>query len=303
MSKYIDGTQLRNGFFAAADNLEKHKELLNSLNVYPVADRDTGVNMALSMKKTASALPLSGTPAQMSEAAYYNLLEFAHGNSGTILTLFFEGFSSEMPRKEKLSGRDLALAVKAGADSAFTGVSQPMDGTILSVASQSARAGISMLEFTENADDILMHIVDEAHACLKQTAFQNPVLRPLGVVDSGALGFCLVMDGFLSTVVPDHPPLPYPSFHLPDVPMPTDETLHYRFCTEMVLNFHDTNQQETLRSIIEPMGEHFFLIARESICKIHIHTDKPDDVIRTAEKFGIIKSRKIDDMTKPIGRK
>lgn len=300
MSKYIDGMQIRNGLLAAADNLEKHKNLLNSLNVYPVADRDTGVNMALSMKKTAAALPPSGSPAEMSEAAYYNLLEYAHGNSGTILTLFFEGLSSEMPRKEKLSGSDLALAVKTGADTAFTGVSQPMDGTILSVASQSARAGISMLEFTENAGDILMHIVDEAHACLKQTAFQNPVLRPLGVVDSGALGFCLVLDGLLSAVMPDLPPMPYPSFHLPDVPMPSAETLHYRFCTELVLNLHDTEQQDVLRTRLEPMGEHFFLIVRESLCKVHVHTDKPDDVIDIAEQFGTVKSKKIDDMTRQV---
>lgn len=301
MSKYIDGIQLRNGLCAAAENLEKHKNLLNNLNVYPVADRDTGVNMALSMKKTAAALPLLGTPAEMAETAYYNMLEYAHGNSGTILTLFFEGLSAKMPEKDKITGRDLALAVKSGADTAFTGVSHPMDGTILSVASQSARAGISMLEFTENAGDILMHIVDEAHACLKQTAFQNPVLQPLGVIDSGAFGFCLMLDGLLSVVMPDFTPIPYPSFHLPDVPVPSAETLHYRFCTELVLNLYDTAQQEVLRTRLEPMGEHFFLIARETLCKIHVHTDKPDEVIDIAEKFGTLKSKKIDDMARQMG--
>lgn len=296
MSEYINGLQLRRGILAAADMLEKYKEILNNLNVFPVADKDTGVNMYISLRKTSAGLPEAGTPSEILHAVYYNLLEYSHGNSGTILTMFFEGLSSAVPSSEVISGRDFALAFKAGADTAYSGVSSPMSGTILSVASKCAQAGVSILDFTDNTGEILLRISEEARNSLIKTAVQNPVLKPLGVVDAGAFGFCLILDGILSSIVPGAAPIDYPEYIMKGAPAPENEISSCRYCTEAVLRMNHSDRADALREQIAPLGDCFMFIKGDSLCKLHIHTDTPEKVIETVEKYAEIVSSKVDDM-------
>lgn len=305
MSFEVDGKQIYNSFMHASEILQREKDKLNTLNLFPVADRDTGVNMALTIKKTADHLPDIGTPAEILEAAYLNLLEFSHGNSGTILTLFFGGFRKAIPDKNIISGRDLAEAIKNGADTAFSGIANPMPGTILSVASRSAEAGMSMLEITEDTGQIMKRICDEAHAALMQTPFQNQVLMPYQVVDSGALGFCLVMDGFLSGIAPELHVTPYPALRFPDE-SDSEESgsgaaeLPYRYCTEFVININAGVDPEILRQEVEPLGDYFVLATSDSLCKVHIHTNIPEKILSIASKYGTVKSSKVDDMLQQL---
>ncbi|MDO4481185.1 MAG: DAK2 domain-containing protein [Bacillota bacterium] len=296
MSENINGLQLSRGIIAAADMLEKYKEILNSLNVFPVADRDTGVNMYISLRKTADRLPESGTPSEILYAVYDNLLEYSRGNSGTILTLFFEGLSSALPESDVITGRDFALAFKAGADTACSGVSSPANGTILSVAAKCAQAGVSLLDFSDSAEEIIKRISDEARSSLIKTAVQNPVLKPLGVVDSGAFGFCLILDGILSAVAPESEPYAYPEFIMKGVPDSENKISSCRYCTEAVFRLNNPGYSDSLREQLAPMGNCFMFIKGASLCKLHIHTDSPDDVLETAAKYAEIISSKVDDM-------
>lgn len=327
MSVVLNGTQLRCGYINAAECLEEKKEILNKLNLFPVADRDTGVNMCRSLRKVADYLAEESeassetetSPAEVAEMAYMQLLEHALGNSGTILTLFFEGFSAGIPADAPtLTGLQLANAFLKGAENTMENVPDPVNGTILSVALQSAKAGVSIAEIKNDAAAVLHRIVDEAYAALMQTANQNPVLRPYKVADSGAYGFCLILEGFLKAVsdndISESKPLPI----LPDIDALTctadsadsagsagsqlqnqqlqDQQLQYRYCTEFVLVPFENADMDKLASILEPMGDHFLHVSNSQFFKVHIHTNEPDEVFRKSSAYGTLRSKKVDDM-------
>ena len=162
-----------------------------------------------------------------------------------------------------------------------------------------------MLEITEDAGQIMKRICDEAHAALMQTPFQNQVLMPYQVVDSGALGFCLVMDGFLSGIAPELDVNPYPALRLPAESRSegsgSDEAvLPYRYCTEFVMNINAGVDPEILRQEVEPLGDYFVLATSDSLCKVHIHTNIPEKTLSIASKYGTVKSSKVDDMLQQI---
>ncbi len=297
MSKTVNCQQLRTAFQLAAENLKSHKDVLNHLNIFPVADKDTGINMARTLEKTAENISVSDTPAQVAEDAYMQLLEHSYGNSGTILALFFEGFAYGLPADtDTISGRDLAFAYLKGAETAMNGVEKPMAGTILTVAIQSAQAGISLTEMTEDVSQIFYRITEEAHAALMQTAQQNPVLQPYHVVDSGAYGFCLILDAFLKCFAPELPMIPYGELLLPDAPAPAETDILYRYCTELVLTVSADADLPQMDQRLRPLGNCYLRAGREEINKIHIHTNQPDEVLLIASEYGIIRSKKLDDM-------
>ncbi len=299
MSSTISHQQLRDAFSLAADHLKLHTETLNHLNLFPVADKDTGINMARSLEKTAAHLTVTGTPAQVAEDAYMQLLEYACGNSGTILTLFFEGFAYGLPAEaETISGHQLADAYMKGAENALNGVSEPMNGTILSVAMQSARAGVSLTEITDDAGQVFFRITEEAHASLMQTAQQNPLLRPYHVVDSGAYGFCLILDAFLKSFAPDCPAVPYGTLHLPDAlhSQELEQELLQRFCVELVFEPFDCADLNLLDSQLHGLGDCYLHAGTSQLRKIHIHTNEPDRVYQIVSEFGTVRTQKTDDM-------
>lgn len=298
MSFTIDFQQFRCAYQLAAENLKQQKDMLNHLNIFPVADKDTGINMARSMERTAANLISTGTPAQVAEDAYMQLLEYSCGNSGTILALFFEGFAYGLPTDaETVSGSQLAHAYLRGAENAVNGVRDPMAGTMLTVAMQSAQAGISLTEVTDSAAQIFYRITEEAHAALMQTAQQNPVLRPYGVVDSGAYGFCLILDAFLHSFAPELNPVPYGTLHLPDTPSEESKTILFRYCTELVLIPSADTDFALLDSCLRALGDCYLRAGSDFMTKIHLHTNQPEEVISIVSGYGSIRSQKVDDMS------
>lgn len=324
MSVVLNGTQLCCGYIYAAEYLEEKKEILNKLNLFPVADRDTGVNMCRSLRKVADHMTehLKNTkqstetsPAVIAEMAYMQFLEHARGNSGTILTLFFEGFSAGIPADtHDLTGLQLASAFLKGAENAMENVPDPVNGTILSVALQSAKAGVSIAEIKNDAAAVLHRIVDEACAALMQTANQNPVLRPYKVIDSGAYGFCLILEGFLKAATDMDISESKPLSILNDIDALTcsadsadsvgsvgsvdsaDSQLQYRYCTEFVLVPFENADMDKLASSLEPMGDHFLHVSNSQLFKVHIHTNEPEEVFRKSSAYGTLRSQKVDDM-------
>lgn len=297
MAFHINGNQLKAAFTEAAIRLTNEKDTLNKLNIFPVADKDTGINMALSMEKTAAHISSCGCPAEVADDAYMQLLEYSHGNSGTILTLFFEGFSFGLPADTgEVSGSQFAAAMLKGAENALNGVDEPMAGTILTVAMQSARAGVSLAEVTDNAAAVIDRIVQESRAALLQTAHQNPVLKPFHVVDSGAYGFCLILDAFRSSIAPELPEVPYPPFILPDTELQEESVILYRYCTEFILEPSENANLQQLEQQLKALGDCFLLAGKSQLKKIHIHTQHPQQVLAIAGAYGAVRNSKVDDM-------
>lgn len=300
MSQKITGLQIAKGLKKAAYNLTQHKDLLNQLNIFPVADKDTGVNMAHSMEEAVKYLSDGQleSPKQLLEEVYFQLLEHGHGNSGTILTLFFEGFSFHLPQTATISGLEFAKAFKEGANTAYAAVTKPKDGTILTVATQCANAGLSVTEVTEDLSILFDRMTDEARCALLQTAYQNSALRERHVVDSGAFGFCLILDGFVESILPSMPKVDYPTFLLPDSNIVADEDFTDRYCTEAVLVLVDDANLEEMDSRLKTMGSHYLCASGKDLCKIHIHTEWPEEILNVLSHYGTLKSKKIDDMKK-----
>lgn len=300
MSFFITGNQLKTAFTEAAVRLKTEKDTLNKLNIFPVADKDTGINMALSMEKTAAHISSCGCPAEVADDAYMQMLEYSHGNSGTILTLFFEGFAFDLPADTaEVSGSQFAAAMLKGAENAMNCVENPMAGTILTVAMQSARAGVSLSEMTDDAGEVICRITEEARSALLQTAYQNPVLQPYHVVDSGAYGFCLILDAFRSSIAPEKPETDYPPFILPDTEQPANSTLLYRYCTEFVLEPAESADLAELETALKSMGDCFLMAGKDQLKKVHIHTQQPEQVLALAAACGTVRSTKVDDMLAP----
>lgn len=306
MSSIITCDNLLIGLEKSRNLLLENHQLLNELNYFPVADKDTGTNMAVSFQKSCDSIfekKEYSTPKEIIESLVNALILFGHGNSGTILTMFFDGFLCSLPDTPSLNGTDISNAFSSGSQSAYDAVVNPMMGTILSVARDAANAALSISDATNDAGIVINRIVTEAHASLSRTAFINPVLKDKKICDSGAYGFCLILDGlFLSIFSEDSlPPYDLRFLQVSDRDNNVDDLddlhLEYRFCTEFVLTLNDRSGSALLESRISGMGDCFLMINKESVVKIHIHTNEPEKVLEYASEFGNLTSTKIDDMT------
>ncbi|NLD18966.1 MAG: DAK2 domain-containing protein [Clostridiales bacterium] len=301
MCELIGAEQVRNGLRFALRNLKSEKDNLNALNLYPVADKDTGTNLVHSMSLTLDNLPQEDSASAVFKDVSDLLLEYAYGSSGTILNLFFEGFAEGLQDKEYLSGTDLARAFDAGVQRAVYGVEKPENGTILSVGRQSAEAGLSVLEITEDASVVWKRITEEGHAALQLTPTQNPRLKGSGVMDSGAYGLCLILDGFLESFEPEAVKIPYPDLIFPDSKKNGESGgALYRYCTEFVVRLGDIAALEEIKGSIAELGNCFLCASNGDSVKVHIHTNKPEEVLELASKIGKLHSQKIDDMERQM---
>ena len=289
--KTINAEKLLSGLQFSSQLLFENQNTLNELNFFPVADKDTGTNMAVSFQKTIiEALSAShSSPKDLMESVYFGMLNNGHGNSGTILTMFFEGFYYALPDASVITASDLAKAFAAGSDRAQCGVSNPIDGTILSVAKAAAEAGLSVAEISDDSSLIWHRITSEAHIALSFTAVRNPVLKKYKVIDSGAFGFCLILDGIHKVLCPTEKLPEYQmQFFRPDLTEnETDSSkkeLRYPFCTEFVMKMHSSADINAFEQKIRPLGDCFLMIKKDQIIKIHIHTEIPDKILSEAEK-------------------
>ena len=288
-----------NGLEASCRLLEENRERLNKLNYFPVADKDTGTNMALSMRKAMEYVLSCGcghTPLELLEAYYDGLLEYGHGNSGTILTMFAEGFFEFIPAGKTVSGKDLAVAVSGAAAHAKDGVARVKDGTMLSVTADAARAGLSIAELTDDPAVIWHRICEEAHAALKMTAVRNSVLRQYGIVDSGALGMCLILDGLHSVLLPGEDIPPYDISETPVTSGAAPEELKYPYCTELLIEKNPSANAGELEKNCAPFGDCLLCVENAGKIKIHIHTDVPQRIKQFASQYGTLIAEKIEDM-------
>ncbi len=308
ISTHIDGNALANAIVSGIHRVITEQETLNQINVFPVADGDTGTNLSLSL---GAALPLLkreddkhlGT---MLAALADALLDGARGNSGAIMAQFFQGMSDSAGEISRFTTYTFGKAVQSGSDYAHDALSNPREGTILSVISAFA-ASVHRQSIDGNEDKfgvVLKNAVEHVEKALQQTPEQLDVLKKAGVVDAGAKGFVALLAGAADYLL--HGRMhEEPDLHdiVSDENLMTagdDTDSAYRYCTECIITGTDIDRRK-LREKLSELGDSLVLAGTKRKAKIHIHVNDPDDVFQLAAEYGELTGEKADDMHRQLG--
>lgn len=300
-----------------AINLSNFKEEINQLNVFPVPDGDTGTNMNLSMQSGVKAVNQLNTEniSEILQAYVRGLLMGARGNSGVILSQLFKGFADELMSCEtEINQLDFAKALEAGVERAYKAVTNPVEGTILTVAKDTAQK-VKVSADSEMSIEALMEVmVDEAKASLDRTPDLLAVLKEVGVVDSGGKGLLTIYEGFLKaikgeTILEIHPEnmteQSIQATHDKAVQsFMNSEDIEFGYCTEFFVELTETKQAENpfneddFRSKLATYGDSLLVAATDNIVKVHVHTEQPGLVLSEALKYGDLAKIDIENMRK-----
>ena len=307
--KSLDGIKFAEMVQMGAHHLYQNASYVDSLNVFPVPDGDTGTNMNLSMtsgaKETeANVVEHIGKTAQ---ALSKGLLMGARGNSGVILSQLFRGFGKTIEKEATIDAKMLAAAFQGGVDTAYKAVMKPVEGTILTVAREAAAKGVEVAETTDNLIELMEAFVAEAKASLNRTPELLPVLKEVGVVDSGGQGLLFIYEGFLASLKGEALPekndaslddLINAEHHRVQDFMNTED-IEFGYCTEIMVRFEVDKEpfsEEQFRNELNPMGDSLLVISDDEIAKVHIHTETPGAVLSAGQKYGSLMKIKVDNM-------
>lgn len=307
----LDGKRFAEMILQGADHLSNNAKLVDALNVFPVPDGDTGTNMNLSITSGAKEVRnhQSEHIGKVGQALSKGLLMGARGNSGVILSQLFRGFSKSIESKATITAIEFADALQAGVDTAYKAVMKPVEGTILTVAKDAARAAVIASE-TESSIDKLMEItLKEAEASLKRTPDLLPVLKEVGVVDSGGQGLVFVYEGFLAILKGEKLEINANRLSMDDLVNAehhknvqshiNTEDIEFGYCTEFMVRFEDgkkTFDEEVFRNDLSGFGDSLLVIADDDLAKVHIHAEHPGDVLSYGQKYGNLINMKIENM-------
>ncbi|OYN66798.1 DAK2 domain-containing protein [Bacillus safensis] len=308
----LDGRSFAKMILAGAHHLSQNAQIVDALNVFPVPDGDTGTNMNLSMTSGAKAVEETNTDhiGKVGVALSKGLLMGARGNSGVILSQLFRGFSKHIEQKETIDAKEFALALQAGVDTAYKAVMKPIEGTILTVAKDAAKKAVAVSAAEDQIDRVLELTIEEARASLDRTPDLLPVLKEVGVVDSGGKGLLCVYEGFLASLRGEE--LPPKSASLPTLKelvsaehhksaqshMNTED-IEFGYSTEFMVKFEDDKQsfdENAFREDLSEFGDSLLVVSDDTLAKVHIHAEQPGDVLSYAQRYGSLINMKIENM-------
>lgn len=313
----ISASQFQQMVQAGANRLHANAEYVNSLNVFPVPDGDTGTNMNLSMTSGAKAVSDSRSEkvGELATILSKGLLMGARGNSGVILSQLFRGFAKQIPDVTTLNAADLAAALHHGVETAYKAVMKPVEGTILTVAREAARAGERRLKDSDDCIEVMTAVVKGAKRSLAKTPDLLPVLKEVGVVDSGGQGLLFIYEGFLAALTGDVTDLdtyePSPAemdemvnaeHHRSVQGQLATEDITFGYCTEIMVQIGEgptVDSQfdyDTFRNYLNELGDSLLVVNDDEIIKVHVHTEHPGEVMNYGQKFGSLIKIKVDNM-------
>ncbi|MCO8147134.1 DAK2 domain-containing protein [Bacillus subtilis] len=307
----LNGRTFAEMILAGAQNLSQNASAVDALNVFPVPDGDTGTNMNLSMTSGAREVEQMDTDdiGKVGSALSKGLLMGARGNSGVILSQLFRGFSKSIETKKEINALEFAAALQAGVDMAYKAVMKPVEGTILTVAKDAAKKAMILAEKENDITALMIAVTEEAEASLNRTPELLPVLKEVGVVDSGGKGLLCVYEGFLASLkgetVPQKAVLPSlddmvsAEHHKSAQSMMNTEDIEFGFCTEVMVRLDQTKREfdeGTFRQDLSQFGDSLLVIADESLAKVHIHAEEPGNVLNYAQHYGELIKIKIENM-------
>ncbi len=310
----LDGVALSNMIANGAANLSQNADYVDSLNVFPVPDGDTGTNMNLTMTSGAKEVAAMNTSdvAEVSSKFARGLLMGARGNSGVILSQLFRGFGKAVEGKTELTTIDFAEALKRGVDTAYKAVMKPVEGTILTVAREAADEALLASESTSDFTEFMKRVIVEAKASLDRTPDLLPVLKEVGVVDSGGQGLLVIYEGFLASL--EGKELEKPHTPVMDALVEAEhhahaaqgfmstEDIEFGYCTEIMVRFQEDKLKDTpfnedaFRNELSELGDSLLVVADEELLKVHVHVETPGEVITKGQRFGELVAVKIENM-------
>ncbi len=291
---------------SAANALDSEKTEINNLNVFPVPDGDTGINMSLTMKPAREVQVEPGVLSECAGRVANRLLRAARGNSGAILSLFFRGMAKSFEGKETADTQDVAKAIRSGTNEAYRAVSKPSEGTILTVMRGTADAAEAQSEkYRGKPEEFFEHLVNSAEEVLEQTPEMLPVLKQANVVDAGGQGFVTMLKGMLASlqgndVVSSNQGEGEAPAESADFGAFDTASITFAYCTECIVSksdeFRGEGTAEPFKQLISPLGDSMVFVDDEEIIKLHIHTNDPGLVLSEAVKYGSLDTVKIENM-------
>ncbi|MBE0481181.1 MAG: DAK2 domain-containing protein, partial [Dehalococcoidia bacterium] len=294
----LSGRDVRQMFRAATRWLERSARYINSLNVFPVPDGDTGINMLLTMRAAMDEATRSGdtSAASVTQAMAKGSLMGARGNSGVILSQILRGLASGCEGKDTFRSRDLAEALRKSVDLAYRGMSKPVEGTILTVIREVAESADKSSE--SSPDDILAAVkamVEQARVSVEKTPTLLPVLRQAGVVDAGGQGLYVILEGALRYLLGQDEDSECGPQEV-EITGSIDTTeVGYGYCTEFLLEGSKLDI-DAVRRKLNVIGDSVLVVGDESRIRVHIHTLDPGAVLSFATSLGTLRQIKVDNM-------
>lgn len=311
----INGTDFTAMVLAGAKRLGDHAEHVNSLNVFPVPDGDTGTNMNLTMTAGVAELNNNGSGGLGSRANTLSkgLLMGARGNSGVILSQLFRGFARYSSSYEELNAIQFAAALQSGVDTAYKAVVKPVEGTILTVAKEAAKHAVHQARRTTDIVDLMADVLAKAKEALANTPEQLPVLKQVGVVDSGGQGLVYIYEGFMEQLTGKAKPIDsmpaqlkagsvtaftavHPAEHhdaTAQAKLDTED-IEFLYDMEFFINRtlggvpHANFDEDQFRKALSLNGDSIIVIADDEVIKVHVHSKAPGEVLNLALKYGEI---------------
>ncbi|KHE69269.1 DAK2 domain-containing protein [Halobacillus sp. BBL2006] len=310
----LDGKTLAEMILQGAHHLKKNSQMIDALNVFPVPDGDTGTNMNLSMTSGAEEVKTvdENHAGIVSKALAKGLLMGARGNSGVILSQLFRGFSKAIEEKDVLTTNDFSSALQGGVETAYKAVMKPVEGTILTVAKDSAEASIELAEKESEFVPFIEGVVEAAKASLKRTPDLLPVLKEVGVVDSGGQGLLTIYEGLLANLKGEDMPdveevasmddMVNAEHHKLAQDFMNTEDIEFGYCTEFMVKFEEEKllnnpyDEEQFRQQLSELGDSLLVVSDEDLIKVHVHAEHPGEALSLGQQFGSLINMKIENM-------
>lgn len=313
MSKSISGAIFRKMVLSGANFLEKNKDYVDSLNVFPVPDGDTGTNMSLTMRSAIKEVNMvtNNDLEALASALSKGALKGARGNSGVILSQILKGFSSVIRDEKSITSKTFAKALKEGATIAYGAVTKPKEGTILTVIRMMSDEAINIAKKYSEVNEFLEHTLAYGEEVLKQTPEMLPVLKKAGVVDAGGRGLLVILNGFLRFLTGAEIDLSVEfesdtlsagteTFENANVDYNELADIEFAYCTEFfVININKKTTEadiDKLREKLMEIGDSVICIGDLNLIKVHVHTNDPGIAISSALKLGEVDKVKIENM-------
>lgn len=305
----INGLMLKKMIISGANHLYNHYPEVDALNVFPVPDGDTGMNMNLTMSSGAKEVANRNDEGiyDIAKAFSKGLLMGARGNSGVITSQIFRGFAQGLEGKTEINAIQFAEAWLVGKDIAYKAVMRPVEGTMLTVIREAATALNDKVEEPWSIDQAMDLLLMEARESLKRTPELLPILKEVGVVDSGGLGLIKIMEGFISAihgvVIEKEAATATQDRHVGhEMAGAKLEAEEFGYCTEFVLKIGEGDNkkafdQERFTTFLNEAGNSLVVVRDDDLVKVHVHTLNPGSVFTYAQKFGEFMSLKSENMS------
>ena len=311
MAIKIDGNTLRDMIVAGADELSKHQQIVNDINVFPIPDGDTGTNMSLTVIAAAKETELlsSSNISEVANAASKGSLRVARGNSGVILSQLFRGMAKGLTNLEQANADDLANALVQAAKTAYRAVLAPKEGTMLTIARVLAEKATEYSYGSVEIEELFFKLIKSGNEALIQTELMLAELKQAGVVDAGGKGLLIILEGAYKCLtsqnnasqntLKEEKAEPVSVFTFGDY-------MDYGYCTEFFVSsaskLEMSETEKHLKEFLSSAGNSIVTVSDGNMMKIHVHTNNPGAILEYAAKIGQLSDIKIDNMRTQINR-